>query len=144
MMTTVRILIVGKNTQRACGLLRRLDTRSWDFYFVETCVEVMPLLKEHSFDFVLSQFMLPDGCADQLLAPLRGARTHMFFSHLFENDCVWLHVLEKGQNRWWEPQLIQPHDFLDLIERFIQRDLADKQHPDDVQKLGRSENSSPP
>lgn len=139
-MTTVRVLIVGKNTQRTYALLRRLDGWSWDFCFAETCAEVMPLLNEHSFDFVLSQFMLPDGCADQFLAPLRGARTHMFISHLFENDCLWLHVLEKGQKR----QLIQPHHFLDLIERFIQRDVADVQHPDDIQKLGRSEDSSPP
>ena len=49
-MTTVRVLIVGKNPQRTYALLRRLDGWSWDFYFAETCAEVMPLLKGYRFD----------------------------------------------------------------------------------------------
>jgi hypothetical protein len=123
-MTTLRILVVGQNAHRATALLGRLDGWSCDFYFAATCAEAAPLLKERRFHFVLSQFMLSDGFADQFLPFLEGTRTHMFFSHLFENDCFWLHVLEGGRNRWWEPQLVQPHDFLSLVDRFVRRDFA--------------------
>jgi hypothetical protein len=83
------------------------------------------MLKSDPFDFVLSQLMLPDGSADQLLSLLQSTRTHVFFNLAFTNDCWWLHVLDGGQNRWWEPTLLPPEDFLVYIERDNQREFTE-------------------
>lgn len=128
-MNVTRVLIVGENANRASGLLRRLDSWACLVSFAENCATALPLLKRHQFDFVLSQLMLSDGSADQFLRPLQGARTHVLFSHLVEDNCLWLHVLDRGQNRWWKPMLLRPEEFLILLERHIRRPCADSLNP---------------
>lgn len=129
LMNVTRVLIVGENAHRASGLLRRLDSWACLVSFAESCAKALPLLKRHQFDFVLSQLMLSDGSADQFLRPLQGARTHVLFSHLLEDDCLWLHVLDRGQNRWWKPMLLRPEEFLILLERHIQRQYKGTLNP---------------
>ena len=134
-MIALRILIVGANPHRATALLKRLNAWACDITFAHTCAETLPLLGRHPFDFVFSQFMLCDGSADKFLRPLQGRRTHMFFSHLLENDCMWLHVLDRGRNRWWKPTLFQPEELLTLLERHFRREFADGVHPDNPREF---------
>jgi response regulator RpfG family c-di-GMP phosphodiesterase len=124
-MTAMRVLIVGPTARRATHVMCRLEGWGCDVCFVENCAEALRMLKSDPFDFVLSQLMLPDGSADQLLSLLQSTRTHVFFNLAFTNDCWWLHVLDGGQNRWWEPTLLPPEDFLVYIERDNQREFTE-------------------
>jgi hypothetical protein len=104
-MTTLRILIVGQNAHRATALLGRLDGWSCDFYFAATCAEAAPLLKERRFHFVLSQFMLSDGFADQFLPFLEGTRTHssspIFSKMTAFGSMFWREAATAGGNHSW-------------------------------------------
>lgn len=122
---TNRVLIVGTNVQRASLLLKRLYTWDCDVYFTERCAEALPLLRQDRFGLVLSQLFLPDGTADRFLKPLSGIPTHMFFSNFLEDDAWWLHVLDRGENRWWKPSLIRPEEFLFLVERLLRGENVD-------------------
>lgn len=124
-MTAMRVLIVGPTARRATDVICRLKSWACDVCFVENCAEALQMLKTDRFDLLLSQLMLPDGSADELLSRLQSTRIHMFLNFAFTNDCWWLHVLDGGQNRWWKPTLLPPEDFLTYIERCNRREFTE-------------------
>jgi hypothetical protein len=142
--TTARVLIVGENARRATDLLERLESLACEISFAENCAITLLLLKQHQFDIILSQLTLADGNACQFLGPLRGTRTHMFFSDGLENGCWWLRVLDRGQNLWLKPTLMGPWDLLFVLGRCIRQECGnDTQHCNDTARFRSLGTASP-
>src|SRR6476646_3409526 len=99
----VMVLIVGNRARKASTLERDLLKRGCDLCFATSRKAALGLLRRHRFDLVLSEFMLADGTAHQLIAPLRGTETTMFFSNPVEDGCWWTTAVFKGQDRSDEP-----------------------------------------
>jgi hypothetical protein len=140
-MTAMKVLIVGPTAHRATDVICRFESCACDIWVVETRAETMRL-KPERFDFVLSQMNLPDGSADEILRLLEGTHTHMFVNLSFHNDCWWLHVLDRGQNRWWKPTLVSPEDFLTLIDRHARREFSGARRAFASSIVKMAENSS--
>lgn len=121
-MSLPRVLIVGEKAVHASVLLGKLDSWAYDLHLVAGCLAALSALKEHSFGLVLSQLTLSDGTADRFFRPLRGTSAHMFFCNVLDNDSWWLHVLDRGENRWWKPRVLPPADFLIFLDRCIHQD----------------------
>ena len=106
----VMVLLVGNSARKASTLERYLLKRGCDICFATSRKEALELLRRHRFDLVLSEFMLSDGTAHQLIAPLRGTKTTMFFSNAVEDGCWWTTAVFKGQDRPEEPGM-SPAEF---------------------------------
>jgi hypothetical protein len=106
-----QVLIITPQQQRAAGLVDRIGRRGCRLYFAASCKSARSVLKEVKVDLVLSQMILPDGTADQILRALEGAPTDVFFANSLGDSAWWLHVLIEGRNHWWKPILLTPEQF---------------------------------
>lgn len=106
----VMVLLVGNSARKASTLERYLLKRGCDIRIATSQKEALELLRRNRFDLVLSEFVLSDGTAHQLIAPLRGTETTMFFSNAVEDGCWWTTAVFKGQDRSDEPGM-SPAEF---------------------------------
>lgn len=99
----VTVLLVGSSARTSSTLERYLRKRGCDICFATSRKEALAMLQRCRFDLVLSEFMLADGTAYQLIPPLRGTDTTMFFSNAVEEGCWWMTAVFNGQDRSEEP-----------------------------------------
>jgi CheY-like chemotaxis protein len=76
----VRVLLAGVGARSAPMLNDYLRKRGCEIALASSCKEVQRMLRERHYDLVLSEFMLSNGTAYQLMACLRGTDATMFFS----------------------------------------------------------------
>lgn len=114
----VTVLLVGNGARSAPTLENHLRKRGCDICFATSKKEAMEILQSRRLDLILSEFMLPDGTAYQLMAPLLGTGTTMFVSNTVENGCWWMTALFQGQDRSREPGM-RPGEFRIRFEELL-------------------------
>lgn len=119
------VLLVGKGARNTPILEDHLRKRGCDICFATTRKQATEILQRHRFDVVLSEFMLPDGSAYQLMALLRDTETTMFFSNSVEEGCWWMTALFKGQDRSEEAGM-RPAEFRIRLDEILCGKLSRK------------------
>jgi hypothetical protein len=114
----VTVLLVGNGARNAPTLEDHLLRRGCHICFATSKKEALQLLRRGRFDVVLSEFMLSDGTAYHLMAPLLGTRTTMFFSDAVEDGCWWMMAVFEGQDRSAEPGM-RPSEFRCLLDQIL-------------------------
>ena len=112
------VLLVGNDFRGSHALEDHLKRRGCDITFATSCGEALGLLRRRSFDLVLSEFMLSDGTAYELMPPLLDTRTTMFFSNAVEDGCWWMKAIEEGQDRTEEPAM-RPAQFRRRLDEIL-------------------------
>jgi hypothetical protein len=123
-MTFEQILMITPQQQRAASLIDRVARTGCRLFFASTCRSANTVLKDAKIDLVLSQMILPDGTADQLLGPLEGTLADVFFANTLEDSAWWLHVLITGKNYWWKPVLVSPEQFFLYLDTRLVKEPA--------------------
>jgi DNA-binding NtrC family response regulator len=114
----VRVLLVGNAPRKASTLEDYLLKRGCDICFASSKKDALELLRRRRFDLVLSEFMLSDGTAYQLMPPLRGTDTTMFFSNAVEDGCWWMSAIYKGKDHSEDPGM-RPAEFRLLLDKIL-------------------------
>lgn len=109
------VLLVGSCARKSSPLGRHLLKRGCHLSLAAGKEEAIELLQRRRFDVVLSGFRLPDGTAYELMAPLRGSDTSMFFSFAVEDSCWWITAMLQGQDRSEEAGL-RPREFTMVLD----------------------------
>lgn len=121
----VTVLLVGKGARNAPVLEDHLRKRGCEVCFAISGKQAVEILQRRRFDLVLSEFMLPDGRAYQLMAPLHDTETSMFFSNSVEEGCWWMTALFKGQDRSEEAGM-RPAEFRTRLDEILCGKLSRK------------------
>jgi DNA-binding NtrC family response regulator len=90
--------------------------------------EAIELLQRRRFDVVLSGFLLTDGTAHELMAPLRGTDTTIFFSLAVEDSCWWITAMLQGQDRSEEAGM-RPREFTMALDELLSAKSAKRDQP---------------
>lgn len=129
---TVAVLLVGDRARNSPILQDHLQRRGCAIFFAASCKEAQKILRERHYDLVLSEFMLSDGSAYQLMPCLRGTDTTMFFSNAVENGCWWLNAIFEGEDRTEKPGM-RPAQFGIVLDKI----LFDRAHRNTNERLGK-------
>jgi DNA-binding response OmpR family regulator len=113
-------LLVGSCARRSSVLGRHLLKRDCNVSLAARKKDAIELLQRGRFDVVLSGFRLPDGTAYELMEPLRGTDTTMFFSFAVEDSCWWITALLQGQDRSEEAGM-RPGEFAKVLDAQLSR-----------------------
>jgi DNA-binding NtrC family response regulator len=114
----VRVLLVGNAPRKASALEDYLLKRGCDICFASSKKDALELLQRHQFNLVLGEFVLSDGTAYQLMPPLRGTDTTMFFSNAVEDGCWWMSAIYKGKDHSEDPGM-RPAQFRLLLDKIL-------------------------
>jgi DNA-binding NtrC family response regulator len=114
----VRVLLVGNAARKVSNLEDYLLKRGCDICFATSQKDALELLQRHQFDLVLSEFVLSDGTAYQLMPPLRGTDATMFFSNAVEAGCWWMNAIYEGKDRLEDPGM-RPAQFRLLLDEIL-------------------------
>jgi len=114
------VLLVGSCARKSSPLGRYLLKRGCKLSLAADKKEVIELLQRRRFDVVLSGFRLPDGTAYELMAPLRGTDTTMFFSFAVEDGCWWITAMLQGQDRSEEAGM-RPREFTMVLDELLSK-----------------------
>jgi DNA-binding NtrC family response regulator len=114
------VLLVGSCARKSSSLGRHLSKRGCNLSLAANKKEAIELLQRRRFDVVLSGFRLPDGTAYELMAPLRGTDTTMFFSFAVEDSCWWITALLQGQDRS-EQAGMRPREFTMVLDEQLSK-----------------------
>jgi DNA-binding NtrC family response regulator len=95
-----------------------LRKRGCEIALASSCKEVQRMLRERHYDLVLSEFMLSDGTAYQLMSCLRGTDTMMFFFNVVEQGCWWINAISEGQDHSDGPGM-RPEEFKILLDEIL-------------------------
>lgn len=112
-------LLVGKNLSRSPRLMEWLRDRGVDCSSVMSCLEAEALLRDHSFDLVLSELCPTNSCATHLVQLLSGTGASLFFSLPVEESCWWLPAVAQGEPCFGSPAL-RPHAFSESLQANLQ------------------------
>jgi hypothetical protein len=112
------VLLVGKGSRGAPVLEKHLLKKGCDIFFAASKKEAGAFLERRRFDLVLSEFILSDGTAYQLMSPLLGTDTTMFVSNAVEDGCWWMTAVFKGQDRSGEPGML-PGQFTRRLDQIL-------------------------
>jgi hypothetical protein len=137
------VLLVGCDFRGSHALQDHLKRRGCDITLAASCAEALGLLRTRSFDLVLSEFMLTDGTAYELIPPLLDTRASMFFSNAVEDGCWWMNAIEQGQDRTEDPGMRPAQFRTRLDEIFFDRQFGKPRAPS-PRAAGRSADSRPP
>lgn len=129
---TVAVLLVGDRARNSPILQDHLQRRGCAIFFAASCKEAQKILRERHYDLVLSEFMLSDGSAYQLMPCLRGTDTTMFFSTAVESGCWWLNAIFEGEDRTEKPGM-RPAQFGIVLDKI----LFDRAHRNTNERLGK-------
>ena len=113
-----RVLLVGSGTRSGHGLHAYLQRKGCEMSVATSCREALQIINDRQFDLVLSEFMLSDGTAYQLMRSLQGTATTMFFSNAVEDGCWWMNGIFKGQDRSHLPGM-RPREFRVLLDQIL-------------------------
>jgi DNA-binding NtrC family response regulator len=119
----VMVLLVGNGVRNASTLEGHLLKRGCSIFFATSKKEAIELLQRRRFDVVLSEFMLRDGTAYELMSPFLGTGTSMFFSNAVEDGCWWMTAVFEGQDRSEEPGM-RPIEFRGRLDEIISDKLS--------------------
>jgi len=114
------VLLVGSCARKSSSLGRHLLKRGCNVSLAADKKEAIELLQRRRFDVVLSGFRLPDGTAYELMAPLRGTDTMMFFSFAVENSCWWITALLQGRDCSEEAGM-RPREFTMVLDEQLSK-----------------------
>jgi len=114
------VLLVGSCARKTSALGRHLLARGCNVSLAGCKKAAMELLQRRRFDVVLSGFRLTDGTAYELMEPLRGTDTTMFFSFAVEDSCWWITALLQGQDRSEEAGM-RPREFTKALDEQLCR-----------------------
>jgi DNA-binding NtrC family response regulator len=109
------VLLVGSCARKSSPLGRHLLKRGCKLSLAAYKKEAIELLQRRRFDLVLSGFLLPDGTAYELMGPLHGTDTTMFFSFAVEDSCWWITAMLQGQDRSEEAGM-RPREFTKVLD----------------------------
>jgi DNA-binding NtrC family response regulator len=112
------VLLAGKGARNAPALQNHLEKRGCNIWFASSQEAAIELLRCRRFDVVLSEFMLSDGTAYQLIPALLGTSTTMFFSNAVEDGCWWMTAVFNGQDCSDEPGM-RPAQFTRLLDQIL-------------------------
>lgn len=112
------VLLVGKGARSAPVLEKHLLKRGCVIFFATSKTEASELLQRRRFDLVLSEFILSDGTAYQLMTPLLGTDTTMFVSNAVEDGCWWMTAVFNGQDCSGEPGM-RPAQFTRRLDQIL-------------------------
>ncbi len=99
----VTVLLVGSGLRHALSLEGYLLKRGCNIYIAASKNEAIELFHRLRFDLVLTEFVLSDGTAYELIAPLLSSGTIMFFCIAVEDGCWWMTGVFNGQDCSEEP-----------------------------------------
>lgn len=114
----VRVLLVGNAARKASNLEDYLLKRGCDICFATSQKDTLEVLRRRRFNLVLSEFVLSDGTAYQLMPPLRGTDTTMFFSNAVEDGCWWMNAIYEGKDHLEDPGM-RPAQFRLLLDEIL-------------------------
>jgi DNA-binding NtrC family response regulator len=112
------VLLVGSCARKSSALGGHLLKRGCNLSLAAGKKDAVELLQRRRFDLVLSGFLLPDGTAYELMAPLRGTDTTMFFSLAVEDSCWWITAMRQGQDRS-EQAGLRPREFTMVLDELL-------------------------
>jgi hypothetical protein len=92
--------------------------RVLDISVATSCREALQIVNDGQFDLVLSEFMLSDGTAYELMPSLQDTAATMFFSNAVEDGCWWMNAILKGQDRSHVPGM-RPREFRVLLDKIL-------------------------
>ncbi len=113
-----------QNDERGADLLRdRLRKGGCELQFAKSARRAKELFRRQRFDLVLSELLLSDGTAFQLIPPLVSTHTTVLFSNALEVGCWWMTALLQGQDHTKDPGLL-PAEFKSWLDNFLSEDSA--------------------
>lgn len=112
------VLLVGEGARNSPVLQNHLEKRGCNVYFATSQEEAIELFHLRRFDVVLSEFMLSDGTAYQLIPPLLGTNTTMFFSNAVEDSCWWMTAVLDGRDLSADPGM-RPAQFTNRLDQIL-------------------------
>ena len=114
----VTVLLVEHDLRYASALESYLRKRGCEICFATSRKEALEFLERYQFDLVLSEFLLSDGTAYELMPPLLGSSTTMFFSNAVEDGCWWINAIYEGRDHSDEPGM-RPTQFKILLDTIL-------------------------
>jgi hypothetical protein len=112
--TVMTVLLVGQTARSSLRLVQWLEDQACQCQFADSCKAACACFSRMPFDFVLSQYELPDRTAYPLLKRLIGSTSTLFFSIAVENGCLWVPTLARGK-KWPAPRALRPAEFADTL-----------------------------
>jgi hypothetical protein len=122
-MGTVRILLVGEGLNQHSQLGQSLACWGAESHYASSCGQACAVLKEQSFDLVISRLKLRDGSASRMIPLLEGSPATLFCSQPVAIGCWWLPVIERGKLCWGAPAL-RAKEFGKLLHRMLTQNAS--------------------
>lgn len=117
-MAAIRILLVGGSLNQHSQFAQRLACWGAECQHAPSCSQACALLKEQTFDLVISRMKLTDGSAAQMIPLLEGSPCTLFCSQPVAIDYWWLPIIEKGKLCWGAPGL-RAKEFGELLHAMV-------------------------
>lgn len=116
----IHVLLLGKSAHAFTYLAHWLGNRGCLCLFATSIAEAAGILSKERCDIVLTT-IAPHGDAN-LLESLGESQSSLYYSHMVENDCLWLPVVENGENCLGAPAQ-RPREFTRKLDQLL-RDKA--------------------
>jgi len=114
----MKVLLVGQTARNSLRLVQWLEDHACQCHFASSCKDACACFSRVQFDFVLSNYELPDRTAYPILKRLIGSTTTLFFSVAVENGCLWVPTLTRGK-RWPASSALRPKEFADTLGKAL-------------------------
>jgi hypothetical protein len=114
----VAVLLVEKDGRCGSALESYLVRKGCEICLANSKTEALQLLNRRRFDLVLSNFLLPDGTAYELMPPVRGSSTSMFFFNAVKDGCWWVNAILDGRNHAEDPGM-RPAQFKVRLDQLL-------------------------
>lgn len=112
------VLLVGQTARSSLRLVQWLEEQACQCHFADSCKDACACFSRMPFDFVLSQYELPDRTAYPLLKRLIGSTSSLFFSVAVEKGCLWVPTLARGK-KWLASSALRPAEFADTLRKAV-------------------------
>lgn len=113
-----KVLLVGECANPHSQVAERLACWDADCEFANCYAEARDLLKQRTFELVISGARLVDGSVWQIILLLQGSPATFFWSHSVEDSCLWVKLVERGKVCWGAPPL-RPREFGHFLRRIL-------------------------
>ena len=110
--------LVGKCADPNSNLARRLSDWGAECHFAASYGEACSLLRQQTFDLILSEMQLADGSARRLVPLLEGSSASLYCSYPIEDSCLWIPVVDQGRECWGSAPM-RPGEFGLLLRRTL-------------------------
>jgi hypothetical protein len=112
------ILVMAENAQTPSSLAKRLRQVGCLCSFATSYSEALWLLRNRSFDLVLSPMRLQGITVLPAIDLLEGSRVTLFYSHAVERGCWWLPALRRGE-KCFGSAAFRSSDFGSVLDEVI-------------------------